>query len=215
MNEWGAASQAGLSANPGGVVDQSTPEGQALARLAEAVRAFAQAVQSEALPLQVRVHVFCDPRGRPAGPALDVTYQALRPGHLQHVSESFEGWENQTRSHGWSPGQRPWDVANRTPGEYQSLLGRIEAGGMTVAVRLEGDAAFYETPSPAPAPVATEAVTTDAAAPEPAWEGPAWSDPFPATAPPRPDVSEPEFDPNSWMATFLASQPGPAEEQPE
>jgi hypothetical protein len=184
--EFGAASQADPSTSLGALVEQSTPQGEALGRLAEAVREFAQAVQSAALPLQVRVHVFCDPRGRPAGPALDVTCQALGRGHLQQVGLAGGSWEEQKRVHGWSPGQLPWDVGSRTPGEYPSLVSRVEQAGMNIVVRLEGDADFYQAPPP-----------------------PAISSP--ETVPPQP---EPEFDANSWMATFLASQPAPPEENP-
>ena len=56
------------------------------------------------------------------------------------------------RAHGWSPGQRPWDVATRIPAEYPSFVSRVEHAGMSVMIRLEGDADFYQARRGEPVP---------------------------------------------------------------
>ena len=60
----------------GALTRPGTPEAAALRRLAEAIQAFTDSLQTDATPIQVRVHVFCDPRPRTGRAALDVTCQA-------------------------------------------------------------------------------------------------------------------------------------------
>jgi hypothetical protein len=142
----------------GALTRPGTPEAGALRRLAEAIQAFADSLQTPATPVQVRVHVFCDPRPRTGRAALDVTCQALTEEQLERASASG-AWEDRERIHNWSPGQEPWDLRNRTPGRYRSRHRKMALGGLPAILRLDADAAFHARPSepasrgaPAPRP---------------------------------------------------------------
>lgn len=136
------ATQADLGQVLGALTRPRTPQRRALRRLAAAIQAFSDAMQTSSTPLQVRVHVFCDPRGRPARPALDVTCQALTEQQLEQASAAGQ-WEEREQIHNWSPGQLPWEVAGRTPGRYRSRLIRDPSDRLVVLLRLDADAAFY------------------------------------------------------------------------
>jgi hypothetical protein len=118
------------------------PQGRALRRLVAALRALSDSLQTGSGPVQVRVHVFCDPRGRPARPALDITCQALSEEQLEQATGTGE-WQERERMHNWSPGQDAWDLQGRTPGRYRSRMTRLPADRVEVLLRLDADAAFY------------------------------------------------------------------------
>ena len=130
----------------GALTQSGTPEAGAFRRLAEAIQAFTDSLQTNATPVQVRVHVFCDPRPRTGQAALDVTCQALTEEQLERASASG-AWEDRERMHNWSPGQEPWDLQNRTPGRYRSRHMRMTLDGLSAILRLDADAAFHARPS--------------------------------------------------------------------
>jgi hypothetical protein len=130
----------------GALTRPGTPEAGALRRLAEAIGAFADALQTDATPVQVRVHVFCDPRPPTARAALDVTCQALTEDQLERASAAG-AWEDRERMHNWSPGQEPWDLQHRTPGRYRSRHLKLALDGLPAILRLDADAAFHARPS--------------------------------------------------------------------
>jgi hypothetical protein len=130
----------------GALTRPGTPEAGAFRRLAEAIQAFTDSLQTDATPVQVRVHVFCDPRPRTGRAALDVTCQALTEDQLERASASG-AWEDRERMHNWSPGQEPWDLQNRTPGRYRSRHMRMTLDGLSAILRLDADAAFHARPS--------------------------------------------------------------------
>jgi hypothetical protein len=134
----------------GALTRPGTPEAGALRRLAEAIRAFADSLQTEATPVQVRVHVFCDPRPRTGRAALDVTCQALTEEQLERATASG-AWEDRERVHNWSPGQEPWDLRDRTPGRYRSRHRKLALDGLPAILRLDADAAFHARPAGPPA----------------------------------------------------------------
>jgi hypothetical protein len=126
----------------GGLIRPRTRQARALRNLAAAIQEFSDALQTGSTPLQVRVHLFCDPRGRPPRPALDITCQALTEEQLEQATASGQ-WDERQQVHAWSPGQVRWDVANRTPGRYRSRSARISCDGVGVFLRLDADAAFF------------------------------------------------------------------------
>lgn len=136
------ATEAELGQVLGALTGPRSPQGRALRRLAAAIGAFSDALQTASGPVQVRVHVFCDPRGGPARPALDVTCQALTEQQLDQATGAGQSQERE-QIHNWSPGQLPWDVAGRTPGRYRSRLIRVPSDRLVVLLRLDADAAFY------------------------------------------------------------------------
>jgi hypothetical protein len=125
----------------------STPQGRALRDLAAALQELSDSLQPDSARVQIRAHVFCDPRGRPAGPGLDITCQALTEQQLERATAAGE-WQERERFHNWSPGQDPWDLERRTPARYRSRVTRLPAGGIDVLLRLDADAAFHAKPGP-------------------------------------------------------------------
>jgi hypothetical protein len=126
----------------GGLIRPRTSQARALRNLAAAIQEFSDALQTSSTPLQVRVHLFCDPRGRPPRPALDITCQALTEEQLEQATDSGQ-WDEREQVHSWSPGQVRWDVANRTPGRYRSRSTRISSDSLRIFLRLDADAAFF------------------------------------------------------------------------
>jgi hypothetical protein len=129
------------------LIRPSTPQGRALRGLAARLQELSDSLQPDSRRFQIRAHVFCDPRGRPAGPSLDITCQALTEQQLERATAAGE-WQERERFHNWSPGQDPWDLERRTPSRYRSRMTRLPAGGMDVLLRLDADAAFHPKSGP-------------------------------------------------------------------